>query len=180
MNPLGNTTPPRGNYIFGNSRFLGSLEFEVPMEFRINNLHFADTVDNFLKNDDPDNESSFGPEDIQYLKVLIKAKNRFPLGVAVEMSSYDSVTEKKATVSAANLLKPALVDNNGRVTEAVESTTEIEITSAFWNSVSSADQIIFSFTLNTTDNTTKDVRIYSDYNIDFSASLIIKPEFSFK
>ncbi len=57
MNPLGNTGS-RDNYIFGDSRFLGSLEVEIPMEFRINNLQFTDTVDNFLQIEDSDEDTS--------------------------------------------------------------------------------------------------------------------------
>jgi len=39
--------------------------------------------------------------------------------------------------------------------------------------------IIFSFTMSTTDNETKDVKIYSDYGIDFKAALVLKPKLKF-
>ncbi len=42
-----------------------------------------------------------------------------------------------------------------------------------------ADKIIFKFTMNTTDNGSKDVKIYSDYKIDFKASLVLKPDIKF-
>jgi hypothetical protein len=57
----------------------------------------------------------------------------------------------------------------------VSCSTGIEITREFWEKVNDADQIIFSFTLNTTDN----VKIYSDYKIDFKAALVLKPDIRF-
>ena len=45
MNPEG-FSGIRDNYVFGDSRFVASLEIEVPMEFWINNLQLTDTIDN--------------------------------------------------------------------------------------------------------------------------------------
>jgi hypothetical protein len=179
MNPAGDPTHLRNNYVFGNSRFLGSLEIEVPMEFRFNNLQFADTVDNFMKDesgDSPVNIDNFG-----LLRVDLTASNGFPLGISVKMSLYDSVTKsKKATVEATDLLKPAPVDNTGKANGVAESKTSIELTQDFFKSVNKADKIIFSFTLNTSENGTKDVKIYSYYSIDFSAALVVRPDISLK
>ncbi len=181
MNPDGNTGA-RDNYIFGNSRFFGSLEVEVPLEFRLNNLQFSDTVDNFLKNEDSDGEGGFGPEDFEYIRILFNAENGFPVGISLSMSLYDPVTETiKSTVSAAKMLEPATVDNSGKVTEATRTETPIEFTSTFWNSVDKADKIIFNFTVNTTGaSLSKDVKIYSDYSIKFNAAVVGKAVLKFK
>lgn len=179
MNPQGNTGA-RDNYIFGNSRFIGSLEIEVPLDLRINNVQFADTTDNFMKNDDPDADSPVNAEDFEFLRVDITAENGFPLGVSLSMILYDSETsEEKAGISASDILKPAPVDANGKVTSPENCVTSIEITREFWNSVNSADNIIFKFTLNTTDSGSRDVKIYSDYRIDFKAALVLKPDIRF-
>lgn len=177
MNPGGNTGA-RDNYIFGNSRFLGNLEVEVPLEFRINNIQVADTIDNFFSNDSGSN--SFGPEDFKYLRADLTVENGFPLGISVKMSLYDSKTKtKKATIDATDILKPAAVGSNGKVTASTVSNTSIEITETFWNTINSADQVILSFGLNTTDNGSKDVKIYSDYKIKFNVSFVVRPELSF-
>ncbi len=179
MNPLADPTHLRNNYVYGNSRFIGSLEVEVPLEFRINNLQFADTVDNFLKDessDSPVNIDKFG-----LLRVVLSASNGFPLGISVKMSLYDSLTNKiKATVDATDILKPAPVGSNGKALGVTDSKTSIEFTSDFFKSVNKADKIIFRFTLNTTDNGTKDVKIYSDYSIDFNAALVVRPDINLK
>ena len=179
MNPLGNTGS-RDNYIFGDSRFLGSLEVEIPMEFRINNLQFTDTVDNFLQIEDSDDDTPVNPDDFEFLRIDITAENGFPLGVSVSITLYDSVAKvNRSTVEADKVMEPAPVDGNGRVTEPKECSASIEITREFWNSVDISDKIIFRFTMITTDNGTKDVKIYSDYKIDFKASLVLKPDIKF-
>jgi hypothetical protein len=180
MNPAGNDGL-RNNYVFDKSRFIGSLEFEIPLDFRMNNLQFTDTVDNFIKNDNTSSNSSLKPEDIEFLRVDVSAKNGFPLGASLQMSLYDTVNHViKSTVNATDILKPAPVDGNGKATAATETSTSIEFTSEFFKSINTADQIIFRFTLNTTDNGTKDVRIYSDYRIDFKAALVVKPDIKLK
>jgi len=178
MNPGGETG--LNNYIFGDSRIIGDLEIEVPMEFRINNIQFTDTVDNFMKDEDSDEDSPFNYEDFEYLRVDLSVENGFPLGVSVGMALYDSMAgDTLYPITAENILAPAPVDNQGEVISPQTSETSIIIKESFWKSINDADKIIFSFTLNTTDNGTKDVKIYSDYGIDFKASLVLKPNLKF-
>ncbi|TAL76031.1 MAG: hypothetical protein EPN88_03135 [Bacteroidetes bacterium] len=173
MNPAGNNGL-RNNYVYGDSRFLGSLEIAVPMQFKINNLQFTDTLDNFMKSSTGSN-NSVKPENFELMRVDITAKNGFPLGVSLKMSLYDPLTKTiKSTVNATDILKPAPVDSNGKATGVTESTTHLEFTKQFFSSISKADKIIFQFTLNTTG--TSDIMIYSDYRIDFNAALVVKPE----
>jgi len=179
MNPAGDPNHLRNNYVFGNSRFLGSVEVEIPLEFRFNNLQFTDTIDNFLK-DSGTEDNPVKPEDFQLLRVDLTAQNGFPVGVSIKMKLYDPVTKTvKSTIDATDLLKPATIDATGKVTASVESVTKLEFTREFFSMVSKADEIIFEFTLNTTGNGASDVKIYSDYRIDFNAALVVKPEIKF-
>jgi hypothetical protein len=156
------------------NRLTASLNVEIPLEFKMNNLQFTDTLDNFLKND---STSSINPEDFKMLRVDFSANNGFPLGVSVKMSLYDSRSRSvKSSIEAASLLLPALTDSNGKVTQETESKTSIEFTSDFFSSISKADKIIFIFRLNTTGNGANDVKIYSNYFIDFKAAVVVKPD----
>jgi hypothetical protein len=176
MNPQGNTGS-RDNYIFGDSRFLGDLEIEVPLDFRISNLHFADTVDNFMEDLDIEEDSPVTPEDVEYLRIQFAAQNGFPLGISVTMSLYDSTNATiLSTIDATDLLEAATVDSNGRVTEPAESSTELEITSEFWDSIEDAGKVIFNVTLVTKDYETTDVKIYNDYYIEYKAALQVKAD----
>jgi hypothetical protein len=178
VNPDGNTGT-RDNYIFGDSRFLGDLEVEVPLEFRLNNLHFADTLDNPVQDEDF-SDSPLNPEDIETLKILMDIENGFPLGISLSVSLYDSTTHSiKSTVDAADILAPASVDANGRVITPAQCSTEIALTNDFWKWINDTDKIIISITLVTTDGGTKDVKIYSDYYLDYKAALFVKPDIKF-
>jgi hypothetical protein len=173
MNPSGDPDHLRDNYIFGNSRFLGNLEVEMPLEFRLNNLQLADTIDNFLKESD-----NFGG--MNKLQLKMKVKNGFPLGASFTLTVHDTHLGRKSTINAASILGPAPVDNNGKVTGTTDTETTIDLTDEFLKLAKTADQMIFSFTLVTTGNGTKDVKIYSDYGIGFNAAIIVKPEIELK
>jgi len=169
------------SYLLTPNRLIGSLEVEVPLEFRTNNLKFTKTVDNFLKDDTSSNSNSFSAEDFEFLRVDFTAKNGFPLGLFLKMSLYDSSTHSiKSTVDATDIIKPAPVDSNGKSTGTTETSTSINFTKTFFSSVNKADKIIFDFIFNTTDAGSKDVKIYSDYKIDFKAALVMKPDFNLK
>lgn len=180
VDPLG--AHPMNNYVYGDSRFIiDSLEVEVPLEFRINNLQFADTVDNFLKNSGGSSNTSVKVENFKLLRVNLDIKNGFPLGLSVKMILYDSVKKKdKSTVDVTGILGPAPAGNDGRATGFTETKTTIELTKDFFSSIDAADKVIFQFTLNTTDNTTKDVKFYSDYRIDFNAAVVVQPDINLK
>ena len=170
-----------GNNILGPNQLIGSLELEIPMEFKMTNLQLTDTVDNFLKDDKNGNDNPLNPADFQMLRVNISAKNGFPLGVSLKMSLYDSLTHTiKNTVDASGILAPAPVDSNGKATGVTETSTSIEFTRDFFSSVNKADKIIFRFTLITTGNGSQDVKIYSDYRINFNAALVVKPDINLK
>lgn len=174
MNPAGNTLL-RDNYVFGTSRFLASIDVEVPLEFRMNNLQFVDTVNNFLKSSSG-SSSSFKPEDFKLLRVDLTAKNGFPLGISLKMSLYDPATHAiKSTIDATDLLKPAPVNSNGKANGVTETTTHLEFTQAFFSSIKTTDKIIFTFGLITSGNGTADVKIYSDNRIDYNAALVAQP-----
>jgi len=177
-NPLGNTGK-RDNYIFGNSMIKGSLEIDVPLELRMNNLQFTDTVENFLKIDDRKDDNPFNPDDLEFLNIKINAENGFPAGGSVSLILHDSVARTdRSAVHAKDVLKAATVDDYGRVMIPAESNTIIELTKEFWDSVDQSDNIILKFTLNTSGDGMKDVKFFSDYRIAFTAGLVFKHDLS--
>ena len=164
-------------YLPASARLIGSLEVEVPMEFHINNLQFTDTIENFMIEEDSGNDNPIKPENFDLLRIDIDAINGFPIGAGISMSLYNPLTQTIInTVDATDILNPAQVDGNGKVTTPTESATSIEFTKEFFNEINNAAQIIFTFKLNSTDNGSKDVKIYSDYMINFKAALVLKPD----
>jgi hypothetical protein len=154
----------------------GSVEVNIPLEFRMNSLQFTDTTENFLA-DLFDEGSSLNWADFELFRVDFDVKNGFPWGVSLKMDLCDSIThEKISSIESPNVLTPAPVDSNGKVTEVAVSAASLTFTQEFFNSIERSDKIIFRFTMNTSENGTKDVKIYSDYKIDFTASLVLKPD----
>jgi len=178
MNPAG-MQGARNNYVFWNSRFLGSVEVNVPVTIWVNNIQFSDTLDNFLKPDKNSN-GSFSFENMDSLKVNITAQNGFPMGISVKMMLYDSVKKSiLKTIDASNFLLPAPIDASGKSSGKTQSTTSITFSQAFFDAINSANKVILSFGVNTSGNGTTDVKIYSDYAIIFNASVLAKPRLKF-
>jgi hypothetical protein len=158
-----------GNYNLTTSHLTGSLEVIIPMDIKINNLQYSDTIDNFLKDE---NDNPVDPQNFEFVKLTLKARNGFPLGISIKLNTYNSQTNTiLGTVNAGKILEPAPVDSNGKVTGYTESSTDITLTREFLESTGKADRLIFSFTA-ATANTAK---IYSDYNLTFNATLVVKP-----
>jgi len=151
------------------------------MELKVNNLQFTDTVDNFIKDDNNDPDNPANPGNFQMMRVIVTAKNGFPLGSSLKMSLYDSATHLvKNTIEAAGIIAAATVDSDGKANSITETTTNIEFTRDFFSWVNKTDKIIFTFTLSTTGNGAQNVKIYSDNRIDFKAALVVKPDINLK
>jgi hypothetical protein len=169
----------KGNYVLDSNHLLGSIEIEVPLELRINNLQFTDTLNNFLA-DAFGKGSGLSWEDFEIFRIDFDVKNGFPMGISLEMSLLDSLSHQViSTIGATDLIEPAPIDSDGKAIGVTISSTSITFTSEFFSSIKMADKIIYQFTLNTTDNDTKDVKIYSDYRLDFKAALVMKPDYKF-
>ena len=113
----------------------------------------------------------------EFFRIDVDVNNGFPLGASLKISLLDSISHQVlSTLQANNLLDPAPVDNNGKVASFATSSASIPFTHEFFNSIDRSDKILFVFTMNTTENGTKDVKIYSDYRIDFTASFVLKPD----
>jgi len=174
LNPAGNTGA-RDNYVYGDSRFVASLEAMVPIDLWMKNLQFADTLENFMKPDDDDD--GFSPEDIEYLRLDLTVTNGFPLGVSVKIVLHDSLTATDLyTLDVPGLTEAAPVNSAGRVTGNTGKVTQIVLEKSFFEAARNADKMIMVFTLNTTGSGSQSVKIYSDYSISFKAGVVVKPD----
>ena len=180
MDPAGNNGL-RNNYVFGNSSLIASVETEIPLNFRMSNLQFTDTLDNFLKDKNANGGNALTTEDFKLLRIDLKAENGFPMGASVKMSLYDSTNGIiKSTVDAADIIKAAPVDTDGKAKGVTTTATSIEFNADFLKNINKSDRIIFRFTLRTAEDGTKDVKIYSDYRIKFNAALVLKSDLNLK
>ncbi len=171
INPDGE--PTEDNIIFSDSRFIANMEVVIPMDLRLNNLQLSDTTENFLRSDNPEEDNPL--EMFEEMKFVLYVENGFPLDASVMIELYDSTSMTVLeTIDTGQLIQAAPVDASGKVTGPNITNVEVEVTSDFINETQEADQMILTFTLNTTDNGTRDVKIYSDYNIVFAAAIRFK------
>lgn len=162
----------QGENLLAPNNLTASMEIDIPMDLQINSLQLTDTVDNSLILID----KTLNYKDLQFLRFNITAKNGFPLAVSTKMSLYNSSDSKiKSTVEADRILEPAPVDSNGKATGITETSTTIEFTQDFLSKINSSDKIIFWFTFSSAGNGSQEVKIYSDYRINFNASLVVNP-----
>lgn len=171
INPDGE--PAADNIIFGNSRLIADMEVVIPMDLSLNMLQLSDTTENFLRSDDPQEENPL--EMLEELTFDLYVENGFPLDARVIIELYDSTSMSiLETIDPGDLIQAAPVDDNGRVTEPNITNVPVDVTPEFIDEVEEADAIILSFILNTTDSDTREVKIYSDYNIVFAVAIRIK------
>ena len=179
MNPEGDPGHLRNNYVFGNSRILGNVEIEVPLEFRVH-LQFADTLDNFLA-EVFDNNGDFTWDDFKSVRMDFNVLNGFPVGLDLQLNLYDSTRKRIIdSLDGTEILKAATVDTNGKVTGDTQNSVSIELTRDFLSSVDKADNIILNFRINTTGVDPDNIRMYSDYRINFNATVIANSEINLK
>jgi hypothetical protein len=146
---------------------------ELPLELSMKNFQLSDTTENYLS--DKNLHGDPGIDGLELATIGLNIKNGFPFDVEASVSLYDSKKMiVKSTVNASGLVKAAKVDANGRVNEITESVSSIEVTKEFLDNIEKSDQLIFNFKASTTES--KNVKIYSDYKIDFNvtAHLITK------
>jgi hypothetical protein len=183
FNPDEDGSKSRNNYIFGASRFVASVEVEVPLLMRLDRIHLSDTVDNFLSggkiNTAMKTKKSGSSGNINILRLDLNVRNGFPFDVACRISLFDSYTGTvKSSLDASQILKAAGTDQNGIAGLPAATSTAIDFTGEFLNSINDSDKIIIDFFVNTSGS--KEVRICAGYRIDFSAAVTVRPEFEFE
>ncbi|MDX9929281.1 MAG: hypothetical protein RBS37_05450 [Bacteroidales bacterium] len=165
----------RDNYIFGDSRFVAAVEALVPADFWVNNLQFADTLENFLKPEDEGEDFSLA--DLGYFRLDLMVTNGFPLGTTVIIILHDTITGIDLyELEIEDFIEPAPVNTEGRVTTPSEKVTRVVLEKDFFEATEVANAIVVKFTLNTTGSGTQSVKIYSDYSISFKIGIVVKPD----
>ncbi len=142
QNPLGDTGTL--NFITSQSHMHVGLEIELPLEMQLTNLGLTDTI-----------EIDMDPEDIDIIEMLIlnlEVTNRFPLGISLDLSLYDSV--QNVVLHAFDnivLLDAVPVDENGIAVSGNEtdSSASIEISGSTIDHLRQATHIILSGSMNT-------------------------------
>ncbi|RLD52128.1 MAG: hypothetical protein DRJ05_17720, partial [Bacteroidetes bacterium] len=156
------------NFVLDTSMISATVNIELDLFGRVNNFKVADTIDFDIGDTD----------DINSILFVVDVDNGFPLNALLQLEFVDSLYnvvhvlfpyEEQLMVAA-----PVGSPPEYRVTEPVRKLSQIEINEEAMENVFMARHIIFYATLSTDDG---DVKIYSDYSIDFK--LGVKAEISY-
>lgn len=142
VNPAGKTGTP--NFITSQSRMTFGMEMELPLEMQLTNLGLTDTI-----------EIDFDPDDVDNIEMLVMdldVTNNFPLGISLELSLYDSISDLVLhRFDDIVLLEAAGVDGDGIVVpgEEAASSASLEIAGNTVDHLRQATHMIISGRLNT-------------------------------
>ena len=166
-NVLTNPEGKHTDFVSRDAQFNADAEIRIPFILHANQLQFSDTISDLRisKDDFP----------IQSGSIQAKIINGFPFKIKIQLSFPDSISGQTLTTLDFGTIASALVDNNGKVTKAVLSKINVDITKDFFNKVAKANSGILHVETTTFNNGTVPVQLYSDYNakvsVGFSATL---------
>lgn len=160
IDALSNPPPPFApmqNFIEDSSRFKVDVDINIPLEGKLNNLIFQDTI--MFKFQDV--------EELQSLSLKLFFKNGFPIETKVQVYFADTMGYVLDSLLQDDiLLASALVGSNGRVTTATEKNTEIVYPEEKILRLKKVRKIYVKGATSTYQNGNTNVKIYSDYRLD--------------
>lgn len=155
------TLPFAQNFILDSSRFKVDINVNMPLEGKVKDLLFQDTV-NFKFQD---------VEQLQSLGIKVAIKNGFPIGAKLQIIFADAKGNfVDSLLTDQVVLASATVDGNGKVTAASEKTTEVNYPYEKIQRLGRVAKMYVRAQTSTANDGSSDVKIYSDYRIDVKLS----------
>ncbi len=150
-------------FIEDTSTFKAQLKVEVPVIGQAQNFTATENFDVPFGDIDVVSEGEF--------KLIVE--NELPIGATLQfyfMNDNQLIIDSLFQV-VPQLVEPAAIDNNGNVTEVVETTTFIPIAASQMQNIIAADQVQVKATFQTAGNGIQDVTIKADQTINFRMGL---------
>ncbi len=157
----GNTSSPTyTQFIYRDYGITTYLSTEIPLNLAFQNLLFRDTSSFSYAGLDPKDQLQSG-------ELVVIGTNAFPFAVAVNMLLLDENRVVLNTLTSADLLDPARLDNNQRVSEAVKSRSRYALTPENIAHLKNCQFIVFEARFSTPDFPGP-VKFYSDNYLDLT------------
>ena len=168
------------NFVTDQSSILLSLEVEVPLEFRMQDLQLQDTIDNPFYEENNSDTTDLNLRDFDYIRLRLQADNGFPVGMSFRIYIYEKETNTVVdSILFGQIIKAAPVDDGGRVTGVTSSVQSVEINNTQINELMDTPDLIVAGVFNSSDGGTKSVKIYTDYTFDFKLGVQTKFDYEF-
>ncbi len=166
-NPNGNTGID--NFILADGAVSVDLKMELPLELRADNMMFEQEI--------PDiNWGSLRDQDnpIEKLDLYFAVDNGFPLETDLELVLLNAIGNPIDTFSIPNLMMPAAVNANGRVTAPARTNAILSLDTDQLNKLLLSESLLIRTHLNTTNNGQTVVKIYNDYSMEVAIAVRTK------
>ena len=152
------------NFVTNTSKVDIGIELDLPLELKCSELMLKDTIELDFGEGGllGDNEN----QDIESALLNIFVDNGFPFDLNINVIFADSVADTHLDSLNIDLLSAAKVDENGKVSESSESSTEVSIDKNRMDNIENSNQLIVSAKLSTTNNGEQVVKLYLDYTLD--------------
>lgn len=162
MNP---GTGPYSNYLHKDFECKGSLDVQIPLELKVNDLVYETIMEDTELISDT-------THDIQGAELSFKVTNTFPLGADINMILLDDDFNDVDTI-VLPLLKAANVDADGISSDAVPNLFSVKFTENNIQNLYNTKHLKFIGHLTSTDGGSKNVKIIDSYNIEIKMALKI-------
>lgn len=166
-NPSGGTT--HNNFVIDTSRLKVDMEVQLPLYGKASNLVLMDTI--------PFELSETLPEQVEWALIRTYNANGFPFDVDMQVYFADSLYTKLDSLVVPNqlILQSGSVDpNTGIVTSPTQKTYDATLTKARLDNLSTSKYLLVRAVANTTNNGNTNVKIYSNYKVDFRLGMQVQ------
>lgn len=145
LNPMGNLSG--GNdFVFFNKPFEAKMILNVPLNFKLNNLVLADTLEF--------NNNVNGKENIKSGTASFYIKNNFPFSISLLLYTADSLGNTNSTpITAEQIIKSAETDANGNIIKESEQELVYFLNSVNLNNILSKGKIFLIAKANSPSST---------------------------
>jgi hypothetical protein len=168
-NPNGKPVAPNTNFSLDTSRVTIDLQIDLPLYGTAKNMLLRDTA-----------RISMGTniDQAEWILFRIHAVNGFPIDMGLQAYFTDSVSAANqynvldSLISPYQIIMPAAgVDASGKVNSPTTQTTDIKYDKTRLAGIKKATKLIIQGKFNTTNNGNTNVKIYSDYKLDFQVGV---------
>lgn len=164
------------NFILDNSELAISLEGLIPLDLRIQDVVLGDTFDFELLSGDED--SDFGPDDIDSIRIDMITKNHMPLDMAIQVYFVDTTRNWLKVDSLFGddnvIFEAGEIDANGKVISETEKATRVELSRSQIQNILDANKLLMKAYVNTFDSQNRDVKFHSGDYLDFKLGTRLK------
>lgn len=167
---LGSTQQAAGvesHFVLDTSRLMVETEFLLPLDFRSSVVALEDVLEFEV------GEEGLDTSMVRQANVTVNTVNELPIQLELQVYMLDEYNQVMDSVFEGEqaILTASLVDDHGKLLQASEESSTAAFPSKKLGKLGEIRYLQVIARMNTSEQGSKDVKIYSDYSLDFKISL---------